>query len=106
MQVEVTKFWRHWSQLSGPNLFVRNKWQTIKRNVSVGDMYQNALSRQFKLGTVIGANADYKGIVRDVNVRIFQSYWVPVTRLLCFSPLVVIMCLIMGLCNMSVCVVY
>lgn len=84
MQSEVTKFWRHWSQLAGPNLFVRSKWHTTERNVAVGDVVwlsdQNALRGQFKLGRVISTNPDSKGIVRDVNVRIFPSYNVPVTR--------------------------
>lgn len=35
MQAEVTKFWRSWSQLAGPNLFIRSKWHTAQRNVAV-----------------------------------------------------------------------
>ena len=35
---------------------------------------------QFKLGRVISTNPDGKGIVRDVNVRVFPSYSVPVIR--------------------------
>ncbi|KAL3056681.1 hypothetical protein OYC64_019209 [Pagothenia borchgrevinki] len=84
MQEEVAKFWRSWSQLAGPNLFVRNTWHTSQRNVTVGDIVglcdQNALRGQFKLGRVINTNPDSKGIVRDVNIRIFPSYPVPVTR--------------------------
>ena len=86
MQSEVSKFWTHWSQLAGPNLFVRSKWHTAQRKVTVGDIVwlsdQNALRGQFKLGRVVGTNPDGKGIVRDVNVRIFPSYHVPVTKAL------------------------
>ena len=35
---------------------------------------------QFKLGRVISTNPDSKGIVRDVNVRVFPSYSIPVMR--------------------------
>lgn len=38
IQSEVTKFWKSWSQLNGPNLFVRSKWHTTERNVAVGDI--------------------------------------------------------------------
>lgn len=84
MQSEVAKFWRSWSQLAGPNLFVRSKWHAMERNVSVGDVVllcdQNALRGQFKLGIVVGASPDHKGVVRDVTVKVFPSYCVPVTK--------------------------
>lgn len=37
IQAEVNKFWKKWSQLAGPNLFVRSKWHTREHNVAVGD---------------------------------------------------------------------
>lgn len=84
MQAQVNKFCRHWSQLAGPNLFVRNKWHTVNRNVAVEDIVwmadQNALRGQFRLARVVSVNPDSKGIVRDVNVRTLPSYPVPVTR--------------------------
>lgn len=84
MQSEVNKFWRSWSQLAGPNLFIRSKWHTAQRNVAIGDVVwlsdQNALRGQFRLGRVVSINPDKSGIVRDVNVRIFPSYCVPLTR--------------------------
>ena len=84
MQSEVNKFWNSWSQLAGPNLFIRSKWHTTQRNVTVGDIVwlsdQNALRGQFKLGKVVSTNPDHKGVVRDVNVRTFPSYSVPLTR--------------------------
>lgn len=84
IQGEVNKFWKRWCQLAGPNLFVRSKWHTRERNVAIGDVVwladQNALRGQYKLGRVINANADKKGIVRDVHVRTFPSYPVPVRR--------------------------
>ena len=43
---------------------------------------QNALRGQFKLGRVVSTNPDHKGIVRDVNVRIFPSYSIPMTKVL------------------------
>lgn len=38
MQSVVDTFWRHWSQLAGPNLFLRTKWHTMHRNVAIGDI--------------------------------------------------------------------
>ncbi|KAL3973670.1 mitochondrial-processing peptidase subunit beta [Sarotherodon galilaeus] len=78
IQAEVSKFWRSWSQLAGPNLFVRSKWHTAHKNVAVGDVVwlsdQNALRGHFKMGIVVSTNPDKKGIVRDVNVRVCSSY--------------------------------
>ena len=83
-QAEVSKFWKKWCQLAGPNLFIRSKWHTREQNVAVGDVVwladQNALRSQYKLPRVVSVNADRRGIVRDVNVRTFPSYPVPVVR--------------------------
>ncbi|XP_038139707.1 uncharacterized protein LOC119782698 [Cyprinodon tularosa] len=84
MQHQVNTFWRSWSQLAGPNLFIRSKWHTMKRNVAVGDIVwlcdQNALRGHFKLGRVISVNADTRGIVRDVNVKVVTSLCTPEVR--------------------------
>lgn len=84
IQGQVDKFWKRWCQLAGPNLFVRNKWHTRERNVAVGDVVwladQNALRGQYRLGRVIDASADRKGVVRDVRVRTFPSYPVPIRK--------------------------
>ncbi|XP_035985835.1 uncharacterized protein LOC118559250 [Fundulus heteroclitus] len=84
MQNQVNKFWRSWSQLAGPNLFLRSKWHTLHRNVAIGDIVwlcdQNAVRGQFKLGRVVSVNPDAKGIVRDVNVKVVQSSCLPVTK--------------------------
>ncbi len=84
MQNQVNKFWRSWSQLAGPNLFLRSKWHTSCRNVAVGDIVwlcdQNAVRGQFKLGRVVSVNPDAKGIVRDVNVKVVQSSCLPGTK--------------------------
>ncbi|XP_055768950.1 uncharacterized protein LOC129844827 [Salvelinus fontinalis] len=84
IQTEVDRFWRKWSQLAGPNLFVRSKWHTTHRNVAVGDVVwladQNAWRGHYKLARVISVNIDKKGIVRDVHVRTFPSYPVPTVK--------------------------
>lgn len=84
MQSEVSKFWRNWSQLAGPNLFIRSKWHTAERNVAVGDIVwlcdQNAMRGQFRLGRVVSTNPDSKGIVRDANVRVIPSFCVPLVK--------------------------
>lgn len=84
IQAEVNRFWEKWSQLAGPNLFVRSKWHTKERNVAVGDVVwladQNALRGQYKMARVIDVNTDKKGVVRDVKVRTFPSYPVPVKK--------------------------
>ncbi|CAI5659627.1 unnamed protein product [Oreochromis niloticus] len=38
VQTMVNNFWRSWSQLAGPNLFIRSKWHTAERNIAVGDI--------------------------------------------------------------------
>ena len=74
IQSQVNEFWKAWCQLAGPNLFVRSKWHTRERNVSSGDVVwlcdQNALRGQFRLGRVVTAAPDRKGIVRDVEVLV------------------------------------
>lgn len=84
MQHQVNKFWRSWSQLAGPNLFVRSKWHTAQRNVATGDIVwicdQNALRGHFKLGRVISVNPDSRNIVRDVNIRVVVSSCIPEVR--------------------------
>ncbi|XP_038582771.1 uncharacterized protein LOC119908917 [Micropterus salmoides] len=77
VQTIVNNFWKSWSQLAGPNLFIRSKWHTAERNVTIGDIVwlcdQNALRGQFRLARVIGANPDFRGVVRDVHVRVSPS---------------------------------
>ena len=84
IQTEVDRFWRKWSQLAGPNLFIRSKWHTAHRNVAVGDVVwladQNTLRGQYELARVISVNTDKKGIIRDVHVRTFPSYSVPTMK--------------------------
>lgn len=84
MQHQVNTFWSSWSQLAGPNLFVRSKWHTTHRNVAVGDIVwlcdQNALRGHFKLGRVVNVNPDSKGIVRDVNIRVVAGSCIPEVR--------------------------
>lgn len=78
IQIEVDKFWRRWSQLAAPGLFVRQKWHAPARNVMTGDLVwladQNALRGQFRLGRVVEACPDSKGVVRDVKVKTCQNF--------------------------------
>ncbi len=57
---------------------MRSKWHTKERDVAVWDVVwlagQNALRSQYKLARVVKVNADHKGVVRDVNVRVFTGY--------------------------------
>ncbi|XP_027138459.1 uncharacterized protein LOC113746562 [Larimichthys crocea] len=73
IQIEVNKFWTRWSQLAGPGLFVRQKWHAPARNIAAGDLVwladQNALRGRFRLGRVVEACPDMKGVVRDVKRR-------------------------------------
>lgn len=72
IQIEVNKFWKRWSQLAGTNLYIRQKWHALARNVAVGDLVwlvdQNAVRGQFRLGRVVEVCPDAKGVVRDVRV--------------------------------------
>ena len=38
IQIEVDKFWKRWSQLAGPGLYIRQKWHAPARNVAAGDL--------------------------------------------------------------------
>lgn len=82
IQAQVNNFWKSWSQLAGPNLFIRTKWHTTERNVAVGDVVwlcdQNALRGQFRLGRVVTVTPDSRGIVRDVEVLVTPGHCVPV----------------------------
>lgn len=84
VQSQVSRFWRAWSQLAGPNMFVRSKWHTSQRNVAVGDVVWFgclvALRGQFKLGRVVGVNPNPKAIVRDVNIKNVPCCCIPVPR--------------------------
>ncbi|XP_038143265.1 uncharacterized protein LOC119784992 [Cyprinodon tularosa] len=84
IQQEVSRFWRKWCELAGPNLFIKSKWHTKQRNVTVGDVVwladQNALRGRYKLGRVVSVNPDQRGVGRDVNVRTFPSYPVPMSK--------------------------
>ena len=87
VQIEVDKFWKRWSQLAGPHLFIREKWHVPGRNVAVGDLVwvadQNALRGRFRLGRVAEAVPDNQGIVRDVVVKTCPSHpisWSQVRR--------------------------
>lgn len=66
IQAEVNKLWRKWSQLAGPNLFVRSRWHTTERNVAVGDVVwladQNGLRGQYKLIWVVSVNKGQKAL--------------------------------------------
>ncbi|XP_008333776.1 uncharacterized protein LOC103397334 [Cynoglossus semilaevis] len=74
VQAGIDKFWSKWSELAGPNLFIRHKWHRAERCVKVGDIVwladQNALRGQFRLGRVVASYPDKKGIVRDVDLKI------------------------------------
>ncbi|KAK7933355.1 hypothetical protein WMY93_004251 [Mugilogobius chulae] len=84
IETQVNSFWRAWSQLAGPNLFIRSKWHTLERNVAVGDIVwlcdQNALRGQFRLGRIVAAVPDRKGVVRDVDVLVASGSYVPVLQ--------------------------
>ncbi|XP_067223126.1 uncharacterized protein [Chanodichthys erythropterus] len=72
VQVGVDKFWSKWSELAGPNLFIRHKWHRVERSVQVGDLVwiadQNALRGQFRLGRIVATYPDKSGVVRDADV--------------------------------------
>lgn len=77
IQIGVDMFWRKWSELAGPKLFIRPKWHWSKRNVEVDDNVwvadQNALQGQFRLGRVRAVYPDKKGLVRDADVKMCTS---------------------------------
>ncbi|KAB5583862.1 hypothetical protein PHYPO_G00100610 [Pangasianodon hypophthalmus] len=68
IQTEVNWFWRKWSQLAGPNLFVRNKWHTKQQNGAIGDIVwiadQNALRGHYRLARVVSVNTNKKDILK------------------------------------------
>lgn len=72
VQAGVDRFWKKWSELAGPNLFIRHKWHRAERSIKVGDVVwiadQNALRGQFRLGRVATTYPDEKGVVRDADI--------------------------------------
>lgn len=58
----MDRFWRKCSQLAGPNLFVKNKWNTRECNVAVADIFwvveKNALRDQYTLARVVSVSMD------------------------------------------------
>ncbi|XP_062390564.1 uncharacterized protein LOC134078562 [Sardina pilchardus] len=74
IQIGVDMFWKKWSELAGPNLFIRPKWHKTQRNVAVGDVVwvadQNALRGQFRLGWIQAVHPDKIGLVRDADVKL------------------------------------
>lgn len=73
IQIGVDMFWKKWSELAGPNLFIRPKWHQSQRNVAIGDIVwiadQNALRGQFRLGRIQAVYPDKKGLVRGADVK-------------------------------------
>lgn len=71
IQIGVDMFWKKWSELAGPNSFIRPKWHQTRRNVKIGDAVwiadQNALWGQFRLGRIQAVYPDKKGLVRDLS---------------------------------------
>lgn len=81
VQAGVDRFWKKWSELAGPNLFIRHKWHRTERSVKVGDVVwiaeQNALRGQFRLGRVTTTYPDKKGVVRDVDIKTCVGFPAP-----------------------------
>ena len=78
IQSEMKKSWRHWSQHAGPNLFVRSKWHTAQRNVTVRDIVwlysHNLLRGRFKLGRSLKAKTVQSQVKREnVQATILQG---------------------------------
>ncbi|KAL2087329.1 hypothetical protein ACEWY4_018388 [Coilia grayii] len=73
IQIGVDMFWKRWSELAGPNLFIQPKWHQRQRNVAVGDIVwiadPNALRGQFRLGRIQRVHPDKEGLVRDTDVK-------------------------------------
>ncbi|RXN38928.1 gag-pol fusion poly [Labeo rohita] len=78
IQIGVDMFWKKWSELAGPNLFVRPKWHRTQRNVAIGDIVwiadQNALRGQFRLGRIQAVYPDKKGLVRDADIKVCAGF--------------------------------
>lgn len=75
VQTGIDKFWTKWSELAGPNLFIRHKWHRTERSLEVGDVV--SLRGQFRLGRVVTTYPDAKGMVRDVDVKTCVGLPVP-----------------------------
>lgn len=73
MQIAVDMFWKKWSELPKPNLFICPKWHRTQRNVKVSDILwiadQNALRGQLRLGRIQTVYPDRQGLVRDADVK-------------------------------------
>ena len=74
-------FWRHWVKEYLPTVQLRQKWKSIQRNVTIGDIVliqdENLPRRTWPLGKVINVYPGRDGLVRSAQVK---SKWSVLTR--------------------------
>ena len=72
IQYLLNVFWSRWKTEYANNLQVRTKWQTIKRNLKVGDIVmlkdEDSPRNQWPLARVIEAPEDEDGLVRHATI--------------------------------------
>ena len=71
-QYLVDQFWSRWKLEFLQNLQVRNKWQTPKRNIQVGDVVilkeETKARNQWRLARVVETTLEQDGLVRKAKI--------------------------------------
>ena len=74
VQSLTDQFWRIWTRLYFPSLIVRQKWHTLHRNVSKGDVCllqdTNTLRGEWRLAVVTDTFPDENNVVRNVELKL------------------------------------
>ena len=73
IQYLANNFWTRWKKEYLTLLQQRQKWNTPKRNITVGDVIiikeDNVCRNQWSMGRVIDTESDHEGYVRSVSVK-------------------------------------
>ena len=68
------QFWKVWTKLYFPSLIIQQKWHTLKRNLSIGDICllqdSNTMRGEWRLCKVTETYPDTHGVVRNVEVMV------------------------------------
>ena len=76
VQYLCEQFWSQWRKNYLANLNLRQRWNTPRRNLCVGDIViiwdDNVPRNQWNLARVIEAKEDYDGLVRKVKIQLGQ----------------------------------
>ena len=72
-QLILESFWKKMNRDYFPSLIVQQKWHTLRRNVSVGDVVllqdRNVFRGEWKMGKICKVFPDVNGVVRSCEIK-------------------------------------